>query len=158
MNCLSHRLWSAHMADLKGKGIWYDNDNEPIQLTDQDDSHTIWDYQRSLIGKVLNPKKQNIVKLIQHMPTEWKLPDSITANDLGNGKFLFNFATEGTCNLYCDKDLFTTTYACLFLSVGTNCSWLLPMDHFVLGWDNNVVHDHYPAIDMGFTFTCALSY
>ncbi|KAG2282986.1 hypothetical protein Bca4012_051663 [Brassica carinata] len=110
------------MADLKGKGIWYDNDNEPIQLTDQDDSHTIRDYQRSLTGKVLNPKKQNIVKLIQHMPTEWMLQDSITANDLGNGKFLFNFATEGTFNLYCDKDLFTTTYACLFLSVGTNCS------------------------------------
>ena len=57
------------MADLKGKGIWYDNDDEPIQLTDEDDSHTIRDFQRSLIGKVLNPKKQNVVKLIQHIPT-----------------------------------------------------------------------------------------
>ncbi|KAG2251354.1 hypothetical protein Bca52824_081490 [Brassica carinata] len=48
----------------------------------------------SLIGKVLNPKKQNVEKLIQYMPTQWKMQDRITANDLGNGKFLFNFASE----------------------------------------------------------------
>nr|VDD51486.1 unnamed protein product [Brassica oleracea] len=52
------------MADVKGKHIFYDNDDEPIQLTDEDDSPTIKDYHR------------------------------ITANDLGSGKFLLNFMNE----------------------------------------------------------------
>ncbi|XP_048615646.1 uncharacterized protein LOC111213759 [Brassica napus] len=82
------------MVDLKGKGIIYEEDDEPIQLFDEDDAHTIREYRMSLIGKVLNPKKQNVEKLIQYMPTQWKMQDRITANDLGNGKFLFNFASE----------------------------------------------------------------
>lgn len=49
---------SAHMADIKGKGILYeDDDDEPIQLTDQDDSHVIKEYNMSFIGKILNPNK-----------------------------------------------------------------------------------------------------
>ncbi|WZZ72747.1 hypothetical protein YC2023_084117 [Brassica napus] len=59
---------SAHMADVKGKGIFYEDDDEPIQLTNQGDSLTIHDYRLSLIGKILNPKKQYVVKLIQTMP------------------------------------------------------------------------------------------
>ncbi|XP_013700322.1 uncharacterized protein LOC106404122 [Brassica napus] len=78
-----NRVLSAHMTDVKGKGICYDNDDEPIQLTDQDDSHTIRDYRLSLIGKILNPKKQLVEKLIQTMPAQWEMQDKITANDLG---------------------------------------------------------------------------
>lgn len=33
-------------------------------------------------------------KLIQTMPAQWEMQDKITANDLGNGKFLLNFTTE----------------------------------------------------------------
>ena len=60
----------AHTTDVKGKGICYEDDDGPIQLTDQDDSPTIRDYRLSLIGKILNPKKQNVVKLIQTMPAQ----------------------------------------------------------------------------------------
>ncbi|KAL0758683.1 hypothetical protein Bca101_074833 [Brassica carinata] len=74
------------MTDVKGKGICYEKDDEPIQLTDQDDSPTIRDYRLSLIGKILNPKKQSVEKLIQTMPVQWEMQDKITANDLGNGK------------------------------------------------------------------------
>ena len=84
----------AHTTDVKGKGICYEDDDGPIQLTDQDDSPTIRDYRLSLIGKILNPKKQNVVKLIQTMPAQWKMQDRITSNDLGNGKFLLNFVNE----------------------------------------------------------------
>ncbi|KAG2251353.1 hypothetical protein Bca52824_081489 [Brassica carinata] len=64
------------MVDLKGKGIIYEDD-EPIQLFDEDDAHTMREYRMSLIGKVLNPKKQNVEKLIQYMPTQWKMQDRI---------------------------------------------------------------------------------
>ncbi|KAF3558663.1 hypothetical protein F2Q69_00012683 [Brassica cretica] len=32
----SYRSNSAHMADIKGKGILYEDDDEPIKLTDHD--------------------------------------------------------------------------------------------------------------------------
>ncbi|KAG5410983.1 hypothetical protein IGI04_007302 [Brassica rapa subsp. trilocularis] len=35
-----------------------------------------------------------MVKLIQTMPAQWKMQDWITANDLGNGKFLLNIVNE----------------------------------------------------------------
>ena len=57
------------MADLKGKGILYEDDDEPIRLTDQDGSQVIKEFRMSLIGKVLNAKKQNVEKLLQTMPT-----------------------------------------------------------------------------------------
>lgn len=92
----SHRLSSAPMADVKGKGILYedDDDDEPIQLEEEDDSHTIREFCMSLIGKILNLKKQNVEKLITSMPTQWGVQDRVTANDLGNGKFLLNFTSE----------------------------------------------------------------
>ncbi|KAH0868050.1 hypothetical protein HID58_075072 [Brassica napus] len=45
------RVKSAHMADLKGKGILYEDDDEPIRLTDQDGSQVIKEFRMSLIGK-----------------------------------------------------------------------------------------------------------
>ncbi|KAG2251073.1 hypothetical protein Bca52824_081209 [Brassica carinata] len=83
---------SNHWIDIKGKGILYDEDDEPIKLTDQDTSQNITEFQLSLIGKILNPKKQNVEKLLQKMSLQWGLEDRITANDLGNGNpFHFNF-------------------------------------------------------------------
>lgn len=41
------------MEDTKGKGIIYEDDDEPIMLEEQDDSHTIRKFRMSLIGKVL---------------------------------------------------------------------------------------------------------
>lgn len=48
----------------------------------------------SPIGKILNPKKQDVEKLIISMPTQWGVQDRVMANDLGNRKFLFNFSSE----------------------------------------------------------------
>lgn len=56
------------MADIEGKDILYEDEDEPIHLVDQNDSHTMREYRMSLIGKILNPKKQNVKKLIKFMP------------------------------------------------------------------------------------------
>ncbi|CAF1751095.1 hypothetical protein Bca4012_044239 [Brassica carinata] len=105
---------SAHMADLKGKRICYEDDGAPIQLTEHDDSFVIKEYHMSLIGKILNPKKQNVEKLIQTMPHQWGLEDRITAIDLGNGKFLFNFSSEEDLNSVLRKGPFHYNY-CMFV-------------------------------------------
>ncbi|KAL0676576.1 hypothetical protein Bca4012_004557 [Brassica carinata] len=83
----------------------------------------------SLIGKVLNPKKQNVEKLIQYMPTQWKMQDRITANDLGNGKFLFNFASEEDLQAVLNQGPFHYNF-CMFVLVR---------------WEP-IVHDDYPWI------------
>ncbi|KAH0891777.1 hypothetical protein HID58_054206, partial [Brassica napus] len=53
-----HRNKSNHWMDIKGKGFLYEDDDEPIKLTDQDTSQNITEFQLSLIGKILNPKKK----------------------------------------------------------------------------------------------------
>ena len=125
----SDRSRSSHMGDIEGKGILYEDDDAPIQLVEEDDAHTIRELRMSLIGKVLNPKKQNVVKLIQSMPTQWKMEDRITANDLGNGKFLFNFSSEEDLQEVLRQGPFHYTF-CMFVLV----RWEL------------IVHDDYPWI------------
>ncbi|KAF3576536.1 hypothetical protein DY000_02031364 [Brassica cretica] len=90
----SYRSKSTHMVYIKGKGILYEDDDEPIKLTDHDISQNIDEFKLSLIGKILNPKKQSVEKLLQKIPVQWGMEDRITANDLGNEKFLLNFTTE----------------------------------------------------------------
>ena len=52
----------------------------------------------SLIGKLLNPKKQNVERLIVAMPEQWGMSEKITACELGNKHFLFNFDNEEDLN------------------------------------------------------------
>ena len=117
------------MVDIKGKGILYEDDDAPIKLTDQDDSHVTKEYHLSLIGKVLNPKKQNVEKLLQTVPTQWGVQERVTANDLGNGKFLINFTTEEDLKSVLGKGPFHFNY-CMF---------------FLVRWEP-IVHDDYPWI------------
>ncbi|KAF2607556.1 hypothetical protein F2Q68_00043191 [Brassica cretica] len=117
------------MADIKEKGILHEDDDAPIKLTDQDDFHVIKEYRMFLIGKILNPKKQNVEKLLQTMPNQWGMEDRITSNDMENGKFLFNFTSEDDLNFVLRKGLFHYNY-CMFLLV----RWEL------------TVHDDYPWI------------
>lgn len=77
------------MASYKEKGIQLEeDDDEAIQLPDQEDEQLIKEYSISLIGKILNPKKQNVERLIVAMPEQWCMSEKITACDLGNGRFL----------------------------------------------------------------------
>lgn len=126
---LSFRHKSSHLADIKGKSILYEDDDELIKLTDQDDLKIIDESRLSLIGKILNPKKQNVEKLIQKMPLHWGLADRIVANDLGNGKFLLNFSSEDNLNSVLRQGLFHFNF-CMFVLVR---------------WEP-IVHDDYPWI------------
>ena len=123
------RMKSAHHADIKGKGILYEDDDAPIKLVDRDDSFAIKELGLTLIGKVLNPKKQNVEKLLQTMPAQWGLAERITANDLGTGKFLFNFSNMGDLNYVMAKGPFHYNF-CMFMLVR---------------WEP-IVHDDYPWI------------
>ncbi|RID58595.1 hypothetical protein BRARA_F01885 [Brassica rapa] len=125
----SYRNRSAHMADIKGKGILYEDDDEPIKLTSQGDSTILDEFSLSLIGKIPNPKKQNVEKLLQKMPSHWGLADRITANDLGNGKFLFNFTTEEDLQSVLCKGPFHFNFCMVVL----------------VRWEP-IVHDDYPWI------------
>lgn len=121
------RSTSIHRADIKEKWILYEDDDEPIKLTDQDDSQVIKDYHLSLIGKVLNPRKQNVEKLLQTMPSQWGWQDRVTANGLGNGKFLINFTSE-------------------VKSVLRKGSFHYNFCMFVLVRREPIVHDDYPLV------------
>lgn len=115
---------------MKGKGILYeDDDDAPIKLVDREESFVIKEFNLILIGKILNPKKQIVEKLLQTMPSQWGLADRITANDIGNGKFLFNFMTE--------EDLKSVCSFCMFLF--NFCMFVL------VRWEP-IVHDDYPWI------------
>ncbi|KAH0916264.1 hypothetical protein HID58_030710 [Brassica napus] len=120
---------SSHMADMKGKGILYEDDDAPIILMDQDDSLVASEFSLSLIGKVLNLKKQNVEKLLQKMPSQWGMEDRITANDLGNGKFLLNFTSEEDLSSVLRQGPFHFNF-CMFVLVR---------------WEP-IVHDDYPWI------------
>ncbi|KAG5410866.1 hypothetical protein IGI04_007185 [Brassica rapa subsp. trilocularis] len=125
----SYRSKCSHMADIKGKGILYEDDDVPIKLTDQDDSHVTKEYRLSLIGKVLNPKKQNVEKLLQTVPTQWGVQERVTSNDLENGKFLINFTSEENLKSVLGKGPFHFHH-CMFVLVR---------------WEP-IVHDDYPWI------------
>lgn len=104
------------MMDVKGKGILYEDDDAPIKLTDQDDFVLVNEFRLTLIGKILNQKKQNVEKLLQKMPAQWGFEDRVTANDLGNGKFLINFTTEEDLNLVLRQSPFHFNL-CMFVLV-----------------------------------------
>ncbi|KAF2608344.1 hypothetical protein F2Q68_00044436 [Brassica cretica] len=105
------------MSSNKGKGILYqDDDDEPIQLPDQADEDLIKEYNLSLIGKILNPKKQNVERLIFAMLEQWGMSEKISACDLGNGLFLFNFDNEEDLNSVLDQSPFHHNY-CMYVLV-----------------------------------------
>lgn len=102
----------------KGKTIALhdDDDDEPIPLPDQEDENLIKEYQLSLIGKILFPKKQNVEGLIVAMPEGWGMAEKISACDLGNGRFLFTFDNEEDLLYALNQGPFHYNY-CMFVLV-----------------------------------------
>ncbi|RID58593.1 hypothetical protein BRARA_F01883 [Brassica rapa] len=105
------------MADVKGKGILYEDDDAPIQLVDSENSY-VAEFRLSLIGKILNPKKQNAEKRIQYLINKWGMVDRATANDLGAGKFLFTFTTEEDIKEVLRQGPFHYNYCMFVLIIG----------------------------------------
>ncbi|XP_056860149.1 uncharacterized protein LOC130508589 [Raphanus sativus] len=82
-----HHLRSTHRADIKGKGILYEDHDGPIQLDDQEDSHTIREYRMSLIGKVLSPSMSLIGKIISELHNEGHIGRDLTLQLVASSYF-----------------------------------------------------------------------
>ncbi|CAN7014689.1 unnamed protein product, partial [Brassica oleracea var. botrytis] len=49
---------------------------------------------KKLIGRCMNPKKQDVKALIIMLPKIWKMEERIVGADLGLGRFQFDFDPE----------------------------------------------------------------
>ncbi|CAA7053374.1 unnamed protein product [Microthlaspi erraticum] len=65
-----------------------------VTLPDFDDSELIKGYSKTLIGRCVNPKKQDVQSLIFIFPRIWKIENRVTGADLGLGRFQFDFDEE----------------------------------------------------------------
>ncbi|KAF8107201.1 hypothetical protein N665_0125s0029 [Sinapis alba] len=124
-----YRPKSAHMTDLKGKGILYEDDDVLIKLTDQDDSHGIKEYRMSLFERSLPRRNKMLRSCCSQCQLDGGLQDRITDNELGNGKFLFNFTSEDGINHFLRQGPFHYNY-CMFVLVR---------------WEP-IIHDDYPWV------------
>lgn len=55
-------------------------------------------YSKTLIGRCMNPPKQNMSYLLVTLPRIWNLEDKVIGTDLGLGKFQFDFDEEEDIN------------------------------------------------------------
>lgn len=65
-----------------------------ISVPHFDNSHIIKNYARTLVGRCMNPKEQNMAALVTNLPKIWNLEDRVVGADLGHGKFQFDFDKE----------------------------------------------------------------
>ncbi|KAL0844196.1 hypothetical protein Bca101_017442 [Brassica carinata] len=65
-----------------------------ISVPHFDNSELIKGYSRTLIGRCMNPSKQDVKLLISMLPKIWKVEDRVVGADLGLGRFQFDFEQE----------------------------------------------------------------
>ncbi|KAF8090543.1 hypothetical protein N665_0474s0022 [Sinapis alba] len=65
-----------------------------ISVPHFDNSALIKGYSRTLIGRCMNPSKQDVKLLITMLPKIWKVEDRVVGADLGLGRFQFDFGKE----------------------------------------------------------------
>lgn len=62
-----------------------------ISVPHFDNSDLIKSYSKTLIGRSMNPRKQDISSLLVMLPKIWKVEERVAGTDLGLGKFQFHF-------------------------------------------------------------------
>lgn len=65
-----------------------------ISVPHFDNSALIKGYSRTLIGRCMNPSKQDVKLLLRMLPKIWKVEDRVVGADLGLGRFQFDFDQE----------------------------------------------------------------
>ncbi|KAG2273482.1 hypothetical protein Bca52824_068037 [Brassica carinata] len=65
-----------------------------ISVPHFDNSALIKGYSRTLIGRCMNPSKQDVKLLITMLPKIWKVEERVVGADLGLGRFQFDFEQE----------------------------------------------------------------
>ena len=65
-----------------------------ISIPHFDNSDLIKSYSQTLIGRCLNPPKQETSSLLLMLPKIWKVEERVTGADLGHRRFQFHFDVE----------------------------------------------------------------
>lgn len=65
-----------------------------ISVPHFDNTSLIKQYDKTLIGRCMNPAGQDINALIVILPKIWKVEDNVAGTDLGFGRFQFDFVEE----------------------------------------------------------------
>ncbi|WZY73222.1 hypothetical protein YC2023_005462 [Brassica napus] len=65
-----------------------------ISVPHFNNSDLIKGYSKTLIGRCMNPAKQNIKYLVVTLPKIWSMEDRVVGTDLGLGRFQFDFDVE----------------------------------------------------------------
>ncbi|VVA90791.1 unnamed protein product [Arabis nemorensis] len=66
-----------------------------IKMPDFDDSVIFKQFERTLVGQVLNPSQAHRVKaLLAFLPSLWKCEDRVRGLEMGKGRFQFWFENE----------------------------------------------------------------
>lgn len=65
-----------------------------ITVPQFDNSDLIKGYSRTLIGRCMNPKKQDIKSLLYMLPRIWNMEERVAGADLGLGRYQFDFDEE----------------------------------------------------------------
>ncbi|EOA18149.1 hypothetical protein CARUB_v10006615mg [Capsella rubella] len=59
-----------------------------------DNAALIAGYDKTVIGRCMNPRKQDMKSLLFMLPRIWQLEDKVVGADLGLGRFQFDFERE----------------------------------------------------------------
>lgn len=65
-----------------------------ISVPHFDNTEIIKNYERTLVGRCMNPPEQNMAALVSNLPKIWTLENRVAGVDLGHGKFQFDFDAE----------------------------------------------------------------
>ncbi|XP_022544526.2 uncharacterized protein LOC111199242 [Brassica napus] len=65
-----------------------------ISIPKFDNSTLITGYSKTLIGRCMNPPKQEMNGLLYHLPQIWNVEERVVGADLGLGRFQFDFQEE----------------------------------------------------------------
>ncbi|KAL0706522.1 LOW QUALITY PROTEIN: hypothetical protein Bca4012_072948 [Brassica carinata] len=65
-----------------------------ISVPHFDNTELIKQYDKTIIGRCMNPEAQDVKALIVMLPKIWKVEDRVAGTDLGLGKFQFDFVEE----------------------------------------------------------------
>ena len=81
------------MADMLHKAIQAMSleEEEPLTLPDSPRFRVFDENERSLLGRLLNPDCQSMARMIEYMPTAWRVYDRVRGIALSRDRFQFVF-------------------------------------------------------------------
>lgn len=82
------------MVKSGGKKVQAPSMGLKISIPKFDNSVLVTEYSKTLIGRCMNPFKQEMNALLFHLPKIWNVDERVVGADLGLGRFQFDFDQE----------------------------------------------------------------